>query len=184
YHTQTDRSHDGDPVGDPLQQAGNPRGVPQRSLCRSGRPARRSRFRAGESIFLQPAVVGAQASSGGAVGRSREGAFLLQPASQSRSGAGAPFDPILQMKSEAAVRESFAKMAGRKGSDEMETAMVVTNPETGEVQALIGSRQAGFAGFNRALDAVRQGRGWPDLEAAELRSQGPRQHLPVSGPGA
>jgi penicillin-binding protein 1B len=59
------------------------------------------------------------------------------------------------MKSEAAVRESFAKMAGRKGSDEMETAMVVTNPETGEVQALIGSRQAGFAGFNRALDAVR-----------------------------
>ena len=65
------------------------------------------------------------------------------------------FDPILQMKSEAAVRESFAKMAGRKGSEEMETAMVVTNPETGEVQALIGSRQAGFAGFNRALDAVR-----------------------------
>jgi penicillin-binding protein 1B len=65
------------------------------------------------------------------------------------------FDPILQMKSEAAVRESFAKMAGRKGSDDMETAMVVTNPETGEVQALIGSRQAGFAGFNRALDAVR-----------------------------
>jgi len=65
------------------------------------------------------------------------------------------FDPILQMKSEAAVRESFAKMAGRKGSEDMETAMVVTNPETGEVQALIGSRQAGFAGFNRALDAVR-----------------------------
>ncbi len=65
------------------------------------------------------------------------------------------FDPILQMKSEAAVRESFARISGRKGADEMETAMVVTNPETGEVQALIGSRQAGFAGFNRALDAVR-----------------------------
>lgn len=65
------------------------------------------------------------------------------------------FDPILQMKSEAAVRESFAKISGRKGADEMETAMVVTNPETGEVQALIGSRQTGFAGFNRALDAVR-----------------------------
>ncbi|HXR02123.1 MAG TPA: transglycosylase domain-containing protein, partial [Pseudomonas sp.] len=58
------------------------------------------------------------------------------------------FDPILQMKSEAAVRESFARISGRKGADEMETAMVVTNPETGEVQALIGSRQAGFAGFN------------------------------------
>jgi len=33
--------------------------------------------------------------------------------------------------------------------------MVVTNPETGEIQAMIGSRQSSFAGFNRALDAVR-----------------------------
>ena len=33
--------------------------------------------------------------------------------------------------------------------------MVVTNPETGEIQALIGSRDPRFAGFNRALDAVR-----------------------------
>ena len=65
------------------------------------------------------------------------------------------FDPILQMKSEAAVTEAFKKLDGRKGGDEVETAMVVTNPETGEVQALVGSRQAGYAGFNRALDAVR-----------------------------
>src|SRR3989344_7812604 len=33
--------------------------------------------------------------------------------------------------------------------------MVVTNPESGEVQAMLGSRQPRFAGFNRALDAVR-----------------------------
>ncbi len=65
------------------------------------------------------------------------------------------FDPILQMKSEAAVGETFKRLAGRKGSDEVEAAMVVTNPETGEVQALIGSRLPGYAGFNRALDAVR-----------------------------
>ncbi|MDD2057329.1 penicillin-binding protein 1B [Pseudomonas sp. GD03860] len=65
------------------------------------------------------------------------------------------FDPILQMKSEAAMSETFKRLAGRKGADEVEAAMVVTNPETGEVQALIGSRQAGFAGFNRAIDAVR-----------------------------
>ncbi|OYT94481.1 MAG: penicillin-binding protein 1B, partial [Pseudomonas sp. PGPPP3] len=32
---------------------------------------------------------------------------------------------------------------------------LVTSPESGEVQALIGSRQPRFAGFNRALDAVR-----------------------------
>jgi len=64
-------------------------------------------------------------------------------------------DPILQMKSEAAVGETFKRLAGRKGSDAVEAAMVVTNPETGEVQALIGSRLPGYAGFNRALDAVR-----------------------------
>ncbi|AJO80672.1 MULTISPECIES: penicillin-binding protein 1B [Pseudomonas] len=65
------------------------------------------------------------------------------------------FDPILQMKAEASVGDTFKRLAGRKGADEVEAAMVVTNPETGEVQAMIGSRQPGFAGFNRALDAVR-----------------------------
>ena len=65
------------------------------------------------------------------------------------------FDPILQMKAEASVNDTFKRLAGRKGSDDIEAAMVVTNPETGEVQAMIGSRQASFAGFNRALDAVR-----------------------------
>ncbi|MBD8496464.1 penicillin-binding protein 1B [Pseudomonas syringae] len=65
------------------------------------------------------------------------------------------FDPILQMKSQAAMDETFKRLAGRKGADEVEAAMVVTNPETGEIQALLGSRKAGFAGFNRAIDAVR-----------------------------
>jgi len=65
------------------------------------------------------------------------------------------FDPILQMKSESAMSETFKRLSGRKGVDDVEAAMVVTNPETGEVQALIGSRKAGYAGFNRAIDAVR-----------------------------
>ncbi|MCF5539532.1 transglycosylase domain-containing protein, partial [Pseudomonas syringae] len=65
------------------------------------------------------------------------------------------FDPILQMKSQAAIDDTFKKLAGRKGVDEVEAGMVVTNPETGEVQALIGGREAGFSGFNRAIDAVR-----------------------------
>ena len=66
------------------------------------------------------------------------------------------FDPILQMKAEASVSETFKRFTGRKGSDALEAAMVVANPESGEVQALVGSRQPGFAGFNRALDASRQ----------------------------
>jgi penicillin-binding protein 1B len=65
------------------------------------------------------------------------------------------FDPILQMKAEASVTDTFKRFSGRKGSDALETSMVVTNPQSGEVQALVGSRVPGFAGFNRALDAVR-----------------------------
>lgn len=65
------------------------------------------------------------------------------------------FDPILQLKAEEALAESLKRLAGRKGVDEVQAGMVVTNPETGEIQALIGSRQPRFAGFNRALDAVR-----------------------------
>ena len=67
------------------------------------------------------------------------------------------FDPILQLKAEAALSETLKRLsAGRgKGIDAVEAAVLVTSPESGEVQALIGSRQPRFAGFNRALDAVR-----------------------------
>ncbi|MCU9951308.1 penicillin-binding protein 1B [Pseudomonas solani] len=65
------------------------------------------------------------------------------------------FDPILQLKAESALDETLKRLSGRKGVDEVESAMVVSNPETGEVQALVGSRQPRFAGFNRAIDAVR-----------------------------
>ncbi|PRD20480.1 UNVERIFIED_CONTAM: mrcB [Trichonephila clavipes] len=65
------------------------------------------------------------------------------------------FDPILQLKAEEALAETLKRLAGRKGVDQVQAGMVVTNPETGEVQALIGSRQPRFAGFNRAMDAVR-----------------------------
>ncbi|MCO6060184.1 penicillin-binding protein 1B [Pseudomonas sp. MOB-449] len=65
------------------------------------------------------------------------------------------FDPILQSKAETALNETLKRLAGRKGVDQVESAMVVSNPETGEIQALIGSRQPRFAGFNRAVDAVR-----------------------------
>jgi penicillin-binding protein 1B len=67
------------------------------------------------------------------------------------------FDPIIQLKAEAALAETLKRLtAGRgKALDEVEAAMLVTNPESGEIQALIGGRQPRFAGFNRVLDAVR-----------------------------
>jgi penicillin-binding protein 1B len=67
------------------------------------------------------------------------------------------FDPILQQKAEAALAETFTRLSVGRGKtlDAVEAAMLVTSPENGEIQALIGSRQPRFAGFNRVLDAVR-----------------------------
>lgn len=65
------------------------------------------------------------------------------------------FDPILQRKAEEAQAQTYKQLAGRKDIDKVELAMVVSNPETGEVLALLGSRLPRYAGFNRALDAVR-----------------------------
>lgn len=63
------------------------------------------------------------------------------------------FDPILQLKAERAMSETLKRLG--KAAEGVEGAMLVTNPETGELQAMLGSRQPGFAGFNRALDASR-----------------------------
>jgi len=62
-------------------------------------------------------------------------------------------DPILQLKAEQAMSDTLKRLG--KGAEAVEGAMLVTNPETGEIQAMLGSRQPGYAGFNRALDAVR-----------------------------
>jgi penicillin-binding protein 1B len=63
------------------------------------------------------------------------------------------FDPILQTKAEKAMTETLKRLG--KAAEGIEAAMLVTNPETGELQAMLGSRVPGFAGFNRALDASR-----------------------------
>ncbi len=63
------------------------------------------------------------------------------------------FDPILQAKAEKAMTETLKRLG--KAAEGVEGAMLVTNPETGELQAMLGGRQPGFAGFNRALDASR-----------------------------
>lgn len=65
------------------------------------------------------------------------------------------FDPILQLKAESALADTLRRLGNRRGVEDIEMAMVVTQPQTGEIQALLGSRQPRFAGFNRALDAQR-----------------------------
>lgn len=65
------------------------------------------------------------------------------------------FDPVVQIKAEQALETTYKQLSGRSGIADIEAALVVTHPSTGEVQALLGSRRPRFAGFNRALDAKR-----------------------------
>lgn len=60
------------------------------------------------------------------------------------------FDPIVQRHAERAMASVLS------GQDEaLQGAMVVTDVRNGNVVAVVGGRQMRFAGFNRALDAVR-----------------------------
>jgi penicillin-binding protein 1B len=67
-------------------------------------------------------------------------------------------DPLVQAQAERALSQELdrideANKAGSKSS--LEGVVIVTAPQNGEVIALVGGRKAGYAGFNRALDARR-----------------------------
>src|SRR5690606_36547704 len=63
-------------------------------------------------------------------------------------------EPWVQAAAEEAVVAELDRL--QSGRSDLEGAAIVTNPHTAEVLALVGGRRAGFAGFNRALDARRQ----------------------------
>jgi len=66
-------------------------------------------------------------------------------------------DPLVQTRAESALADSLKRLEQRHGSRAagLEASMVVTDPQTGEVLALIGGRETRYEGFNRALDALR-----------------------------
>ncbi|MDO7596389.1 MAG: penicillin-binding protein 1B [Pseudomonadota bacterium] len=66
-------------------------------------------------------------------------------------------NPIAQNKAEAALVNTISKLEKRHGSKikQLQGSMVVTEPQTGEVIAIVGGRQTRYQGFNRALDAIR-----------------------------
>jgi penicillin-binding protein 1B len=65
-------------------------------------------------------------------------------------------DPVAQTSAEQALVKRLAQIErARKGVAGLEGAVVVTNVQNGEVQAVVGGRDARFEGFNRALDAQR-----------------------------
>ena len=66
-------------------------------------------------------------------------------------------NPYVQSRAEAALKQELDRLdKSRKRKDvPLEGVVVVTAPQNGEVTAMVGGRDASFAGFNRALDAKR-----------------------------
>ncbi len=66
-------------------------------------------------------------------------------------------DPISQRKAETALTTIIDNLQQQHGEKlaELQGSMVVTDPQTGEVLAIIGDRRTRYQGFNRALDAKR-----------------------------
>ena len=66
-------------------------------------------------------------------------------------------DPRVQGAAERALDQRLAAFDRDKrfGAPGLEGAIVVANPQSGEVQALVGGRDPRYRGFNRALDATR-----------------------------
>ncbi len=65
-------------------------------------------------------------------------------------------DPIIQQGAEESLARVIKELqGGRQGLDDLQGAVVLGQPETGAVLAVVGGRDGRFAGFNRALDAQR-----------------------------
>ncbi|HID45189.1 MAG TPA: penicillin-binding protein 1B [Chromatiaceae bacterium] len=66
-------------------------------------------------------------------------------------------DPWAQQQLDEQISSGLADLEKRKKfpTGTLQAAMVLVSPQGGEIRALSGGRDAGFAGFNRALDAVR-----------------------------
>lgn len=71
------------------------------------------------------------------------------------------FDPLVQRKLELSVRQGYEQIATEQSLtdadiEKLQVASVVTRTDNGEVLAVVGGKEARFAGFNRALGANRQ----------------------------
>jgi penicillin-binding protein 1B len=65
-------------------------------------------------------------------------------------------DPRVQATAEAALIDELTRLDKRyKEAARLEGAVVVTAPQSGDVVAIVGGRETGLDGFNRALDARR-----------------------------
>lgn len=71
------------------------------------------------------------------------------------------FDPRVQIALEQSLHEALGQIERENALtqeqlQQLEAAAVISSADTGEVVAVLGGREARYAGFNRALDAKRQ----------------------------
>lgn len=66
-------------------------------------------------------------------------------------------DPLVQARADQSLVKVLQELEQRHGNRAagLQGAVVVTDPQTGEVLAMVGGRDTRFEGFNRSLDAVR-----------------------------
>ncbi len=65
-------------------------------------------------------------------------------------------DPTIQQGAEQALVRVIEELESRhQGLQQLQGAVLIGQPETGSVLAVVGGRNAHYAGFNRALDALR-----------------------------
>lgn len=66
------------------------------------------------------------------------------------------FDPYVQQIAEKVVKEKVKQLDKQKKlNGNLQSAVIVTNTNNADVLAIVGDKQPTYAGFNRALDALR-----------------------------
>ncbi len=66
------------------------------------------------------------------------------------------FDPYVQKIAEQVVKSKVKQLDKQKNlNGTLQSAVIVTNTNNADVLAVVGDKQPGYAGFNRALDALR-----------------------------
>ncbi len=90
--------------------------------------------------------------------RELESLFDSEQIKQSGMRIFTTLDPIVQEIAERSVDQRLSQLEAQRhlAAGFLQTAVVIANPQNGEISALVGGRVAEYDGFNRALDAKRQ----------------------------
>ena len=65
------------------------------------------------------------------------------------------FSHYSQLLLEQTVSEQLPKLENGNSKNQLQVAMIVTEITSGEIKAIVGDKESGYAGFNRALNAKR-----------------------------